>query len=70
MPHDRYDDWVGSPDAWEEDLYAEEYEHEYPLLRLRAFLSEILSRILPARCPDCGRFYIFSKGDHDDCLPF
>jgi hypothetical protein len=116
-PHDRYDDWIGSLDAWEEDLYgdwdeeeeeergfscdqcgpwcpdwggdglcmlairsmAEEYGHDsdapspfyaYRLWRLRAFLSEILSRILPAKCPGCGRFYIFSKGDHGDCLPF
>ena len=110
MPHDRYDDWVGSPDAWEEDLYddwdeeeergfscdqcgpwcpdwggdglcmlairsmAEDEREQHPLAmiawRVRSFSARVLDRIRFARCPDCGKFYIFGKGDHDDCLPF
>ena len=57
-----------------EEYEAEEYERKHPLAaavwRLCASLSAVLSEILPARCPDCGKFYIFSKGDHHDCLPF
>jgi hypothetical protein len=56
---------------------AEEYEREHPLARLTwiarrawSFLASLPAKILPSRCPDCGRFYIFSKDDHQDCLPF
>ena len=76
-------DWVGAGlcmiaiRSMADEYEAEEYERKHPLAaaawrlvwRLYAFLSAVLSKILPARCPGCGKFYIFG-GDHNGCLPF